>query len=92
MYGFLLTIYPLSGWLGTRYPGVDCMSHDGGHLLEQVFEWGNNPHFGPSHILSFVFIGGGFVLISAAWRVLYETQKCHALATSRPYVRIRHPQ
>ena len=92
MYGFPLTIYLLSGWLGTRYPGVDWLSHDGGHLLEQVFGWGNNPHFGPFHILSFLFIGGGFVLISAAWRVLYEAQKCHALATSGPYARIRHPQ
>ncbi len=92
MYGFPLTIYLLSGWLGTRYPGVDWLSHDSGHLLEQVFGWGNNPHFGPFHILSFVFIGGGFVLISAAWRVLFEAQKCLALATSGPYARIRHPQ
>ena len=75
MYGFPLTIYLLSGWLGTRYPGVDWMSHDGGHLLEQVFGWGNNPHFGPFHILKFLVIGGGFVLISAARRVLYDARR-----------------
>lgn len=57
-----------------------------------MFGWGNNPHFVPFHILSFLFIGGGFVLLSAAWRVLYEAQKYHALATSGPYALIRHPQ
>ncbi len=92
MYGFPLTIYLLSGWLSTQYPQVDWMSHDGGHLLEELFGWRSNPHFGPFHILSFVFIGGGFVLISTAWRVLYEAQRCHALATTGPYARIRHPQ
>ncbi len=92
MYGFPLTIYLLSGWLSTQYPQVDWMSHNGGHLLEELFGWRSNPHFGPFHILSFVFIGGGFVLISTAWRVLYEAQRCHALATTGPYARIRHPQ
>ncbi len=92
MYGFPLTIYLLSGWLSTQYPQVDWMSHNGGHLLEELFGWRSNPHFGPFHILSFVFIGGGFVLISTAWRVLYEAQRCHALATTGAYARIRHPQ
>ena len=92
MYGFPLTIYLLSGWLGTRFPGVDWLSHDGGHLLEQMFGWGKNPHLGPFHILSFVFIGGGFVLISSAWRVLYDAQRRKVLATTGPYARIRHPQ
>jgi len=92
MYGFPLTIYFLSGWLQTRYPGVDWFSHDAGHLLEMIFGWEANPHFGPFHILSFVFIGGGFVLISAAWKVLYDAQKKAALAMSGPYSYVRHPQ
>ena len=32
MYGFPLTLYLLSGWLGSRYPGLDLFSHDARHL------------------------------------------------------------
>lgn len=92
MYGFPLTLYFLSGWLQTRFPGVDWWSHDAGHLLETMFGWRANPHFGPFHILSFAFIGGGFWLISAAWPVLYRAQQEDALAASGPYRSIRHPQ
>jgi methanethiol S-methyltransferase len=92
MYGFPLTIYLLSGWLQSKYPGVDWFSHDAGHLLEMLFGWKANPHAGPFHFLSFVFIGGGFVLISAAWKVLYDAQQQHRLATTGVYARVRHPQ
>lgn len=54
--------------------------------------WKANPHFGPFHILSFAFIGGGFILISAAWKVLYEAQQRRGLATTGPYSYVRHPQ
>jgi len=92
MYGFPLTIYVFSGWLQSRFPGVDWFAHDSGHLPEMLFGWQANPHFGPFHLLSFAFIGGGFILISKAWRVLYEAQKTGTLAASGPYARIRHPQ
>ena len=92
MYGFPLTIYFLSGWLQTRYPNIDWFSHDAGHLLEELFGWKANPHFGPFHLLSYVFIFGGFVAISAAWKVLYEAQQRRELATSGPYSYVRHPQ
>jgi protein-S-isoprenylcysteine O-methyltransferase Ste14 len=92
MYGYPLTIYLLSGWLQSHYPGVDWFSHDAGHLLEMLFGWKANPHFGPFHILSMVFIGGGFWLLVAAWRVLYVAQRTHTLATDGPYAHIRHPQ
>jgi protein-S-isoprenylcysteine O-methyltransferase Ste14 len=92
MYGFPLTIYFLSGWLQSRYPGIDWFSHDAGHLLEELFGWRANPHFGPFHLLSFVFIIGGFALISAGWKVLYSAQRHHMLATSGAYSYVRHPQ
>lgn len=92
MYGFPLTIYLLSGWLQSRYPQVNWLSHDAGHLLEEMFGWRANPHFGPFHLLSFAFIGGGFWLISAGWKVLYNAQRRHMLATTGAYAYVRHPQ
>ncbi len=92
MYGFPLTIYLLSGWLTQKFPGVNFLAHDSGHLLEVMFGWRSNPHFGPFHLLSTVFIGGGFWLLAAAWRVLYAAQTSGQLATSGPYARVRHPQ
>ncbi|MEX3916404.1 isoprenylcysteine carboxylmethyltransferase family protein [Paraburkholderia sp. BR10872] len=92
MYGFPLTIYLLSGWLQTHYPQTDWFSHDAGHLPEMLFGWKANPHFGAFHLLSFVFIGGGFWLISAGWQVLYRAQRSHTMARTGVYASIRHPQ
>jgi protein-S-isoprenylcysteine O-methyltransferase Ste14 len=92
MYGFPLTLYFLSGWLQTRYPDVNWLSHDAGHLLEMLFGWKANPHLGPFHIASNALILLGFLLISAAWRVLYEAQREGRLAVTGPYAYVRHPQ
>lgn len=92
MYGFPLTIYFLSGWLTEKFPGVDFLSHDAGHLLEVMFGWRANPHFGPFHILSNLFILGGFWLLASSWKVLYQAVRQNKLATTGPYARIRHPQ
>jgi methanethiol S-methyltransferase len=92
MYGFPLTIYFLSGWLQSLYPNVDWFSHDSGHLLEMIFGWKGNPHFGPFHVLSNVLIIAGFFLISKAWYVLYQAQRTGALAMTGPYEYVRHPQ
>jgi protein-S-isoprenylcysteine O-methyltransferase Ste14 len=92
MYGFPLTIYLLSGWLSSRFPGIDFLSHDAGHLLEVMFGWKANPHFGPFHVASNVLIFGGFWLLAAAWKVLYEAQRAGRLATTGAYARVRHPQ
>jgi len=92
MYGFPLTIFFLSGWLQSTWPEIDWFAHDSGHLPEMMFGWQSNPHFGPFHLLSFVFIGGGFWLISVAWHHLWNAQRQGSLATTGPYARIRHPQ
>ena len=77
MYGFPLTIYLLSGWLQTRYPGLDILTHDAGHLWSTMLGEKGDPHF---------------YLLSTAWNVLYHAQRRHSLATAGPYARIRHPQ
>lgn len=92
MYGFPLTIYLLLPWLSKTFPGIDFMSHDAGHLLEMMFGWKVNPHFGPFHIASNILIAAGFFLLAASWKVLYDAQRTHHLAVTGPYARIRHPQ
>jgi protein-S-isoprenylcysteine O-methyltransferase Ste14 len=92
MYGFPLTLYILSGWLGSRYPGLDLFSRDAGHLWHTLLGWKGNPHLDPLHLLSNGLIFGGFILLASAWRVLYEAQREHKLATAGPYAYVRHPQ
>jgi protein-S-isoprenylcysteine O-methyltransferase Ste14 len=92
MYGFPLTIYLMSGWLQTRYAGVDILSHDSGHLWHTLLGWKGDPHTDPLHLLSFAFIGGGFFLLASAWRVLYREQRSHQLAATGIYAKVRHPQ
>jgi protein-S-isoprenylcysteine O-methyltransferase Ste14 len=92
MYGFPLTIYLLSGWLSRRFPGVDFLSHDSGHLWHTLLGWGGDPHSDPFHLLSYALIGGGFWILATAWPVLYQAQRERRLATTGPYARVRHPQ
>ena len=92
MYGFPLTIYLMSGWLVKQVPGIDPLSHNSGHILEDFFGWGGDPHLGPFHILSYILIGYGFILLMDAWNILLKAQRDHTLATAGPYAKIRHPQ
>jgi protein-S-isoprenylcysteine O-methyltransferase Ste14 len=57
MYGFPLTIYLLSGWLANRYPTVDPMSHDAGHLWYRLLGFHGDPQYA-----GFVLIMFGFLL------------------------------
>src|SRR5215831_13145213 len=91
MYGFPLTIYLLSGWLARAYPGTDPFSHDAGHLWSTLFGLHGDPHWNVLHMLSIAAIFGGFILLSAAWKVLYDAQSRHALATTGVYEYVRHP-
>ncbi len=92
MYGFPLTIYLLSGWLASRYPGIDLFSHNNGHLLQTLLGWKGDPHLSPLHWLSNGLVAGGFILIGSAWNVLYRAQREHQVATDGPYACLRHPQ
>src|SRR3989344_8602632 len=92
MDGFPLTIYLLSGWLTKWVPGLDPFTHNSGHILEDLFGRGGDPHFGPFHIVSYILIGYGFLLLANAWKILYAAQQKRQLAVTGPYAKIRHPQ
>ena len=91
MYGFPLTIYLLSGWLGSTFPAL-IPTHAGGHILNDLIGWRWDPHLSPFHIASYLVIGAGFVILARAWPVLLRAQREERLATSGPYARVRHPQ
>jgi protein-S-isoprenylcysteine O-methyltransferase Ste14 len=92
MYGFPLTIYLLMPWLTRRFPGIDPLGHDFGHLWYTLLGFKGNPHLNPIHILSELLIIGGFFLLYSAWRVLYRAQTENKLAMTGPYAYVRHPQ
>ena len=92
MYGFPLTIYLMSGWLQTKFPKLDLLSHNTGHLWSTLLGEKGDPHFGLLHIASYVFLAFGFYLLANAWDVLYKAQRGKTLAVTGPYARIRHPQ
>jgi protein-S-isoprenylcysteine O-methyltransferase Ste14 len=92
MYGFPLTIFLLSGWLAHRYPGVDFLAHNSGHLWHTLLGLKGDPHMDPLHIVSGILIVAGLFLLASSWRVLYGGQKSHTFATTGPYSYVRHPQ
>ena len=92
MYGFPLTIYLLSGWLGNRFPALNPFSHNGGHLWQTLLGLKGDPHLNPIHWLSDGLIAAGFITIGSAWKVLYQAQRAHQVATTGIYAHLRHPQ
>lgn len=91
MYGIPLTIYLLSGWLGSRFESL-TLTHDGGHLWSELIGWEGDPHVSPFHLASYMVIGAGFWAIAAAWPVLLRAAREGKLADSGLYARVRHPQ
>lgn len=91
MFGFPLTLYLLSGWLGSRFPEL-TVTHRGGHIWNDLIGWKADPHISPFHIASYIAIIAGLVLIGRAWPVLRRAQRAGNLASTGPYSRMRHPQ
>ncbi len=91
MYGFPLTVYVLSGWLGSSVPAL-VPTHAGGHLLNDLIGWQGDPHLSPFHLASYGVMGAGFIVLARAWPVLWAAQRRPHLATTGLYARIRHPQ
>lgn len=87
MYGFPLTIYLLSHFVGIRIP----LDHVSGHLLGNLITWlGLGNGWAIVMIISNLLIIGGLWLIAAGWERVYEAQG--RLVTDGVYRYIRHPQ
>ena len=89
MYGFPLTIYLLTGWLGDAYPVLQPFNHKFGHLWVVVF--------GGSDLAWALVMGGslalmlaGYILLSKGWRQVHGARG--RMVTDGLYAFVRHPQ
>lgn len=89
MYGFPLTIYFLTSWLGSKYPVVNPFAHENGHLWG-VFLGTGTGHFAWPHVLSNVLIVVGALIISSGWKSVHSAQG--KIATGGLYRYVSHPQ
>jgi hypothetical protein len=86
MYGFPLTIYLLSGWLGNYYPDSILFSHDAGHIWYTLLGMSGDPHQNPIHELSNWLIQGGVLFLAFTWLYLYRAQREKRLAITSPVI------
>lgn len=92
MYGFPLTIYFLSAWMGKSYPVLDPFSHPSGHLVLVFLGLAHSPAaMSILHLISngIIFFGG--YLMYKGW-ILIHGAKGEKLVTEGVYSYVRHPQ
>ena len=89
MYGFPLTIYLLTGWLGNAYPVLQPFSHKFGHLWVVVFG-GSDLAWMLVMGTSLVILLIGYLLLSKGWRQVHGAHG--ELVTEGVYAYARHPQ
>ncbi len=89
MYGFPLTIFLLTGWLGDAYPALQPFNHKLGHLWVVVFG-GSTMAWAIVMGLSLAFMLMGYVLLSKGWTQIHSARG--GLVTDGIYAYARHPQ
>lgn len=89
MYGFPLTIYILTGFLGSKYPALNPFSHASGHLWV-VFLGGGDLVLVVVHLISNVIVIVGFAVMWKGWKLVHGAKD--ALVTDGLYKYVRHPQ
>ncbi len=89
MYGFPLTVYLLTGWLGDAYPVLQPFNHKFGHLWVVVFG-GSTLAWAVVMGLSLVLMLMGYTLLSKGWTQIHAARG--SLVTDGIYAYARHPQ
>ena len=87
MYGFPLTIYLLTSFLGFDIPWL----HVKGHLWASLFGWGEGMAI-VEMLVGYAFVFLGISLIVRGWKQIYEARKKDELVTGGIYRYMRHPQ
>lgn len=92
MYGIPLTIYFLTGWLGSNYPVVDPFSHSSGHLILVFLSLSQSIWaMGLLHVITNAIIFFGFYIVYKGWQQIHAANE-DELVTDGFYSHIRHPQ
>jgi methanethiol S-methyltransferase len=92
MYGFPLTIYLLSSWLGKSYPVFNPFSHTHGHLILVFLGLADSAMaMTILHLISNGIIFFGLYIMYKGWMLIYGS-KGESLVTEGVYSYIRHPQ
>ncbi len=89
MYGFPLTIYILTGILGSTYPALNPFSHASGHLWLVLFG-GGPAMMAIIHLASNGLVLVGFVIMWKGWKLIHGEKG--GLVKEGPYAYVRHPQ
>ncbi len=92
MYGFPLTIYLLTSWLGRSYPVLDPFSHSSGHLVLVLLGLSHSAAaMVILHLISNAVILFGLYLMYKGWMLIYKSEG-DRLVTDGVYSHVRHPQ
>lgn len=89
MYGVPLTIYILTGILGSKYPALNPFSHASGHLW-LTFLGGGATMMTIIHIVSNGLALVGFMIMGKGWALIHGAKS--GLVMTGPYAHVRHPQ
>ncbi len=89
MYGFPLTIFMLTSWLGDAYPVLQPFNHKLGHLWVVVFG-GSTLAWALVMAFSLTLMIMGYVLLSKGWSQIHAARG--GLVTDGIYAYARHPQ
>jgi len=87
MYGFPLTIYLLTGFLGIDLP----LTSYSGHLWATLLGYGATGAI-IEMVLGLAFVFVGLALLIEGWREVYRASREERLATDGLYGVVRHPQ
>ena len=92
MYGFPLTIYFLSSWMGKSYPVLNPFSHSHGHLWLVLLGLADSQTaMMVLHIVTNVMIFYGLYIMQNGWVLIHAARGKH-LVTEGVYAHVRHPQ
>ncbi len=89
VYGFPLTIYILTGILGSTYPALNPFTHASGHLWV-VFFGGGATMLAIVHLISNLLVFIGFAIMWKGWKRVHGAKG--ELITDGLYSYVRHPQ